>query len=378
MHAKANLKIWICKTCHPFHMPRPLSGSLPIPCSYVTQIQPTRSQCIVYNFQVIRSRVNATGVVRIFLVGRGFLVGHRFTISSEKCLVKRATSKLPNIYHFIGDNTHTYEHRTKQDIVITQLRICHTKDPKPHILSRGPPIACHHCGQTLTIDHMLLECAVFETIPETCIVEVLRKAGFFYLIWCNLLTSTSPETWAIWSVLSNLFGEWKQLWNTFTCIGRLICPQGRVSLNKSNPTKPNKQIIIVSPYLALDYPSILFKPVNLCGFSCSGWQAIAVPVGAAAVIWVPSQYPKRRLIVRSREASKPRNWYFKLSYRFEILQAHRQQCCRIACQISERSDNSKYKSRDFMRSCDKTSFRILKRVAGQPSIFKYQQLGIWK
>ena len=52
--------------------------------------------------------------------------------------------------------------------------------------------------QTLTIDHMLLECALqecrdeyypvdtlnvlFETIPETCIVEFLREAGFFYLI----------------------------------------------------------------------------------------------------------------------------------------------------------------------------------------------------
>ena len=32
----------------------------------------------------------------------------------------------------------------------------------------------------------------------------------------------------------------------------------------------------------------------------------------------PSQYPKRRLFVRSRKVSKPRDWYFKLSYRFEI------------------------------------------------------------
>ena len=69
-----------------------------------------------------------------------------------------------------------------------------------HILSRGPPNVCHHCGQTLTIDHMLMECAVlqechdeyytadslntlFETIPQTCIVEFLREVGFFYLIW---------------------------------------------------------------------------------------------------------------------------------------------------------------------------------------------------
>ena len=45
--------------------------------------------------------------------------------------------------------------------------------------------------------------ALFKTIPETCIVEFLREAGFFYLIWCNSLTSTSPQTWTIWSYLSN-------------------------------------------------------------------------------------------------------------------------------------------------------------------------------
>ena len=64
-------------------------------------------------------------------------------------------------------------------------------------------------------------------------------------------------------------------------------------------------------------------------------------------IRAPSQYPKRRLSVRSRKVSKPRDRYFKLSYRFEIWQAHRQHCCRSACQISERSDKSKYKSRGF-------------------------------
>ena len=91
---------------------------------------------------------------------------------------------------------------------------------KSHILSLGPPTGCHHCDQTLTIDHMLLECpllqesrdeyytvdslnALFETIPETCIVEFMREAGFVYLIWCNLLISTSPQTGTIWSDLSN-------------------------------------------------------------------------------------------------------------------------------------------------------------------------------
>ena len=75
-------------------------------------------------------------------------------------------------------------------------------------------------------------------------------------------------------------------------------------------------------------------------------------------IWAPSQYPKRRLFVRSRKVSKPRDWYFKLSYRFEIWQAHRQHCCRSACQISERSDKSKYKSRGFETLRDLTERRL--------------------
>ena len=115
-----------------------------------------------------------------------------------------------------------FQHLTRaEEVVITWLRIGHAKATKSHSLSRGPPTGCYHCGQTLTIDHMLLECALlqecrdeyyavdslnalFETIPETCIAEFLREAGFFYLIWfCNLLASTSPQTCTILSDLSN-------------------------------------------------------------------------------------------------------------------------------------------------------------------------------
>ena len=72
----------------------------------------------------------------------------------------------------------------------------------------------------------------------------------------------------------------------------------------------------------------------------------------------PVSIYERRLFVRSREVSKPRDWYFKLLYRFEIWQAHRQHCCRSACQISERSDNSKYKSRGFETLRDLTERRL--------------------
>ena len=68
--------------------------------------------------------------------------------------------------------------------------------------------------------------------------------------------------------------------------------------------------------------------------------------------WDPFHYPIRRLIVRSREVSKPRGLYLKILYRFEICQAPRQHCCRYACQISKR---------DFTRSYDTTSYRLSKQ-----------------
>ena len=94
--------------------------------------------------------------------------------------------------------------------------------------------------------------------------------------------------------------------------------------------------------------------------------------------WAPFQYQIWRLIIRSREVSKPRDWQFILLHRFEIWQAPRQQCCRGACRISERSDNSKYKSRgfDFPICYDKTSYLILKRGAGPTCWFRC--IGLYK
>ena len=74
--------------------------------------------------------------------------------------------------------------------------------------------------------------------------------------------------------------------------------------------------------------------------------------------WGPSQYPKRRLSVRSRKVSKPRDLYLELSDLSEIWQALRQQCCRCACQISKRYDNLKYQSRGFETSRDLTKRRL--------------------
>ena len=59
------------------------------------------------------------------------------------------------------------------------------------------------------------------------------------------------------------------------------------------------------------------------------------------------QYQIRRLTVRPREVSKPRDLYSNSSYCFETWHTLRGHCCRGVCQISERSYNSRYRSHGF-------------------------------
>ena len=73
----------------------------------------------------------------------------------------------------------------------------------------------------------------------------------------------------------------------------------------------------------------------------------------------PFQYPIRRLVVRSRKVSKPRDLYLELYDRSEIWQAPRQRCCRRACQISKRCDNLNYRSRGIENSRDPTIRRLI-------------------
>ena len=77
------------------------------------------------------------------------------------------------------------------------------------------------------------------------------------------------------------------------------------------------------------------------------------------VTWALFQYPIKRLTVRSRKDSKPRDLYLALSDRSEIWQAPRQQGCRSACQISKRCDNLNYQSRGFETSRDLTIRRLI-------------------
>ena len=125
-----------------------------------------------------------------------------------------------------------FQHLSRaEEVVNTRLRIGHTKATKSQILSRRPPTTCHHCGQTLTIGHMLLECAVLQeshdeyytadslNTPETCFVEFVREAGFFYLIWTvryfiQSLTWTIPKLMqllTLWILHSKLLED--RLWD---------------------------------------------------------------------------------------------------------------------------------------------------------------------
>ena len=91
------------------------------------------------------------------------------------------------------------------------------------------------------------------------------------------------------------------------------------------------------------------------------------------VTWAPFQYPIRRLIVRSREVSKPRDWCLELCDRFEIWQAPRQHCYRGACQLSEWCDNFNYQSRGFETSRDLTLRRLIGYWNGPQQCRKFPQ-----
>ena len=178
-----------------------------------------------------------------------------------------------------------FRHLTRaEEVVITRLRTGHTKAPKSHILSWGPPLGYQHCGRTLTIEHILLECTVlqqsrdeyyridslrtlFETIPEACILEFLREAGFYNLIWMaryptQLFIKSVTKWWhsqvelipTIEHHYQNSFIERKQRWENPTCEGRLICPQGHVSsLNKCNPIQ-SRNVFNPCPVVTYSYP----------------------------------------------------------------------------------------------------------------------------
>ena len=104
--------------------------------------------------------------------------------------------------------------------------LCSNTDHWPYA-----PGVCIVTGMSWWILHSrLIECSLRDN-PWDLHSGIPARSGmiprdYIHLMWCNLLISTSPKTWRTWS----------DFWDTLTCVGRLVCPGGRVSsLNKSNP-----------------------------------------------------------------------------------------------------------------------------------------------
>ena len=92
-----------------------------------------------------------------------------------------------------------YKHLKRAEVVMTRLRIGHCKASEGHIDSRGPSAVCHHCDNTLSREHILLECgsprtpmtsyeansltSLFESVHPLAIIEYLKEPEFFHLIW---------------------------------------------------------------------------------------------------------------------------------------------------------------------------------------------------
>ena len=51
--------------------------------------------------------------------------------------------------------------------------------------------------------------------------------------------------------------------------------------------------------------------------------------------WFSNDYAVRRLLAKSREVLKPRDWMLSWSYRSDIWQASQQRCCRGACHYND-------------------------------------------
>ena len=176
------------------------------------------------------------------------------------------------------------QHLTRpEEVVITRLRIGHTKATKSHILSRGSPTTCHHCGHTdywpyapgvcsvtgkswRILHSCLVEYSIWDNswelhsriparsgilLPDmnghsiqtlTWIIPKLKQfltSCILHLIWMpiyqvQLFISNELATVQILNLTTppDLFVEDKQTWQNPTCEGRLIYPEGCAQILK--------------------------------------------------------------------------------------------------------------------------------------------------
>ena len=128
------------------------------------------------------------------------------------------------------------QHLTRaEEFVITRLRIGHTKATKSHILSRGLPTTCQHCGQTLTIEHMLLECTMLQQSHDDSLLHCWLTRDPLWDSPRGLHSRVSKRSRIL---LSDMNGHIPRTTPSLNCEGRLTCPEEHVSsLNKCNLNK---------------------------------------------------------------------------------------------------------------------------------------------
>ena len=152
-------------------------------------------------------------------------------------------------------------------------------------------------------------------------------------------------------------------WHVNLCVHVVTCTNNSDYQRKckllcmQEPWKKAKYLhtLRIFEILIVDYHQGNTKPVDYrkgLSFICS--HVYLIETSHQLYIRTPFQYPIKRRMVRYREVSKPQDWLLMLLHHFKIWQTPRHQCCRAACQISERSDNSKYKFRGFEASRDLT------------------------
>ena len=93
-----------------------------------------------------------------------------------------------------------------------------------------------------------------------------------------------------------MFRELKQLWDTFTCVGRLICPEGRVVVKQiqSNPIHRRDSVTGIGANALL----------LMCQWSWSWWRHqmetfSALLANCAGNSPVPGEIPAQRPVTRS-------------------------------------------------------------------------------
>ena len=95
-----------------------------------------------------------------------------------------------------------FKHLTRAEgVVITRLRVGHTKATKSHMLSRGLPNVCHHCGQTLTIHICSWSVQCYMNVPNTTQLThwILSSRQFPRLALWNSYEKWDSSIWYEWS-----------------------------------------------------------------------------------------------------------------------------------------------------------------------------------